>query len=163
MLSDIINKIPYIDTCKYVYVLFTMSVILIFIYWCFLLLYSNNDDDNIAKNIARKDIFNVKLFSLPFFDNCCSAWPLSHVVLYFIVGFLAPDCWKLTFILGIFWEILEIIMGKIIIGKGGYQGRRKNKHSEVEYSDSWWAGSWKDIVMNFIGLAIGVCLKKMIK
>ena len=39
------------------------------------------------KKMVYKDFMNYKIFSLPD-SNCCSLWPMSHLVLYLILGFI---------------------------------------------------------------------------
>ncbi len=112
------------------------------------------------KKMVYKDFMNYKIFTLPG-SNCCSLWPISHLVLYLILGFIFPDCWLLLFIVGALWEAMEVVGGKIPI----LNPQRKFKEGygddpDVEYSNGWWAGSFKDVIFNTIGLAMGVLLRK---
>ena len=62
-------------------------------------------------DIEQHNVLNLKLFNLNIFDeSCCSSWPLTHLIFYFIVTFIWPQYWYYIFVFGIFREIFESIM-----------------------------------------------------
>jgi hypothetical protein len=135
------------------YVILGAGIIFIWLYW-FILKRKYGKDD-----LADKDILNKKLFELPCIsETCCSSWKLLHFLLFLIVGFLYPQHWKLITILGIAWELYEVLMSKIM--KRPYQISRKN--NQLEYQTNWWAGSFSDILFNSAGLLLGLQIRKMI-
>jgi hypothetical protein len=111
---------------------------------------------------APYDILNKKLFSWKLFgDSCCSFWPISHFILFFILGAIWPGCHILLLLSGILWEIMEEIGGRTgdLFYKRIHKG--KNKFKNLEYT-RWWSASFKDIVFNIIGLYLGVGLRALI-
>ncbi len=115
-----------------------------------------------TKNVISSDMLNTKVFSIPWLENCCSWWPISHVVLYAVLGFFFPDCFVFLMTVGIAWEGMESMAAY-------FTGRERQKlvtpQSEgstplVEYSTNWWAGSTKDVLMNLVGFIIGWVLRK---
>ena len=106
------------------------------------------------------DIFNKKLINFDIFGQpCCSWWPISHFILYLILGFLFPD-YQLEFILiGIVWELLECLMG--FICRDFSSVKKGDDANGVEYV-YWMSGSFKDIIFNIIGLYTGVLLNRII-
>ena len=45
--------------------------------------------------------------------NYC-LWPVSHFIMYLMLGYIAPNYWWLWLLTGISWELLEAIIGRII-------------------------------------------------
>lgn len=138
---SIAEKIPLGGPCGGVYRIFLFIVLLICSYWIFLrLMYHDEVVDN--------DPLNKLVFKAPFLENCCSWWPISHFVLFFIIGLLYPNCGFVAMTGGILWELIEVIMSGLT-----RQPRQSIRHDSgaVEYSSNWWAGSFKDIFMNFAG------------
>ena len=66
-----------------------------------------------------------------------NGWNLSHIALYFILGVLSPSNIYLWFTLGIIWEIIESILGKM-------------------YGTEYWHGNFEDLLYNAIGLLAGI-------
>jgi hypothetical protein len=116
----------------------------------------------IGDNWIQKDPFNVQIFEWNWMENCCSWWPILHLISFFILGFLFPECWLMLFIAGILWEIVEVIVNRIIKGTMKKQPM-KLANNNIQYSDIWWAGSFKDIFFNGLGLLIGITLRKSVK
>lgn len=108
----------------------------------------------VGGNVATADPLNRKVFSLPCLENCCSWWPISHFLLYAILGFFFPQCFFLLFLIGIGYELLEMILAKIF----GSERQPLAEADHVEYSQNWWSGSLKDILFNVLGLVTGVAL-----
>lgn len=108
------------------------------------------------------DVLNRKLFHFPLLENCCSLWPISHFIVFLIAGFLSPRAWWLFIIMGAMWELFEVIMGKLTYGESFQRQALRSGvgSSEIEYSSNWWAGSWKDIAFNTVGIGMGVLLRR---
>lgn len=72
-------------------------------------------------------------------------FPLSHLVIYFIISVLFPTHWFFLFNFGLAWELIEFGLTLIV---------EKNKH----WTDAYWYANLFDIVMNSIGIYLGTCL-----
>jgi hypothetical protein len=90
-----------------------------------------------------------------------SWWPISHFLLFLILGFLFPDCGVFIITAGILWEIFESIMA--IIQGGPQQTVKSGSGNSVEYEFTWWAGSFKDIFMNTTGFFIGKGMRNLLE
>lgn len=114
--------------------------LLIIIYGTFLTL--------ISKNPENDDVLNREIFQLN--GKSYSLWPITHFVLYFVLGYYCPCYWKEFTLIGVGWEAFESINGK-----------DKSKHHVVstnsgkQYTE-WWSGSISDIIANSLGLASGI-------
>lgn len=152
-------KLPYCKECGGAYQILLVVFVMIVFYFFFL------RGAYEKKNVVHHDFMNVKLFDFPTLENCCSLWPLSHFILFFILGMLFPNCGVPLITLGVVWEGMETVFSKI--GKEDRQWVRSSKgnsskpKSKVEYSENWWAGSLKDIVMNISGFICGAMLVKL--
>ena len=145
-------KLPYCKECNNLYpILFIVSFIIV-IYWLTL----KNFVD--GKNIAVKDAMNYKVIDFPILKGCCSWWPISHFLLYLILGILFPDCGVLLMTLGVGWELFENLMGRII--SEGTPSVEESMRNALEYKNGWWAGSVNDIIMNFFGFICGWFIAK---
>lgn len=86
-----------------------------------------------------------------------SWWPISHIILYFILGYLFPNCWLPIMLMGILWEIVEYIAGLIFVH------RRKIVTSKgLQYNDKWWSSNLFDPLFNAFGFVAGVLAAKII-
>ncbi len=132
--------------CLQMWKIFGVVVTIIVLYWILLLYIHGSEEKSI-----HGDPMNKILFELPFLENCCSAWPVSHFILFTIIGFLFPDCDAMAISAGIGWELIEVGVYHAL-GKSRQGVRRSGK---VEYSSSWWMGSTKDIFMNIAGFYTG--------
>lgn len=110
-----------------------------------------------ADGMVQKDTMNVKVFDAPYLENCCSWWPISHFILFGILAFVFPKCWKILLVMGVLWELFEMLM-KAIFGQKSQPMRTGDNN--VEYSD-WWAGSWKDIIFNSAGIITGLTIRHL--
>jgi hypothetical protein len=135
------------------YKLFLLSVALIIGYWLFLLGTYSSETDAIYADPLNKIVFGV-----PAIENCCSWWPISHFILFFIIGLLFPDCGCIAIISGILWELFEVGAHAVI----GRERQYVRGETGVEYSQSWWAGSMKDILFNIVGFYSGKLVGKAI-
>ena len=79
-----------------------------------------------------------KLFISSYFDQ----WQLSHFIVYMIAASLYPHYKYTLLILGIIWEIIEVLLGHIYPDSNGV----------------WWYGTYKDIIANGLGILVGVYL-----
>lgn len=140
-------NIPYYDKCKGAYVFMIAIVFLIGFYSLFLITMYGYD------HMGEHDLMNQKVFSISMLDNCCSWWPISHLILFFILGLLFPYCDVPIITAGIIWELIEMILSKIFNRRR--QGMRVKGSETIEYSGNWWAGSFKDILFNIIGFYLG--------
>lgn len=134
--------------CTNMYYVFFVVVVIITCYWIYL--------HNIDKNPVEFDLLNRKLFSIDILGNCCSGWALSHLIFFFMLGWIFPECGKDAMIMGILWEGVEMMLSKATetprqamkVGEGKY-----------EYSQ-WWGGSFKDIIINAIGFYSAKTIKE---
>jgi hypothetical protein len=83
-------------------------------------------------------------------ETLLSFWPISHFVVYFILGlmFPHPGCAVFFMVGGVLWEVFEEFMGTIasnnvVVAEG------------VQYR-SWWSGRVDDIFYNALGYFVGV-------
>lgn len=121
---------------------------MIILYW-FLLLSIHKTEEN----AVEADFMNQIVFDAAFLENCCSWWPISHFILFTVVGFLFPECDVMAILAGIGWELAEVGV-YYTIGQQR-QGVRRYGSGKVEYSGSWVQGSYKDIFMNIAGFYVG--------
>ena len=127
--------------------IFIVIGILIMVYGCILHFTKSSD-------FLNKKIINIELFNKP----CCSWWPVSHFILYFILGFLYPGYQFEFIIIGIGWELFEHLTSPI-----SKLMRTNNENvKNIEYT-SWISGSFNDIIFNIAGLYTGVILNRLFK
>jgi hypothetical protein len=137
-------KLPQCQNCWGVYWIFLIVVIIILIYALILrLLY--------GKGMVYYDNMNKKLFTIPR-TSCCSSWPISHLILFFILGFIFPDCLIIIIIAGVLWEVIESIAATLTSSE---RHAVRSESSSVQYSGNWFAASGMDIVMDLIGVFAG--------
>ena len=115
----------------------------------------------LKKDSSDSDVLNKKIVNAPFLGkNCCSTWPISHVVLYAICAYIWPHKWKELFVMGLIWEFIEWVAG--ILQSNSIRPTTFNSPSEhddsIEYKQ-WWSFKYSDILFNLIGIIIGLCLK----
>jgi hypothetical protein len=104
-----------------------------------------------GKGIRDVDVLNKKIFDMPIFgERCCSYWPISHFVFYFILGLFFPQCGLIAMTLGVLWEIFETLFGRVMEGVS-QNPTPTNDSANVEYNGQWMTGSLKDILFNFAG------------
>ena len=102
----------------------------------------------------ERDPLNRKVFSMG--KNCCSWWPITHLLFYMVLGFFFPDCWLLILSVGVVWEGIEEAMAM-------FSGRESSSSAPLsestQYSKTWWGGSLTDILFNTVGFVIGAGIK----
>jgi hypothetical protein len=92
--------------------------------------------------------FDVELYNDPLIvklhpDLPFDKWQLSHFIVFMIAASLYPHYKYTLFVFGIIWEIIEIILGQFF-------ARSKD--------NQWWYGSHNDIIVNGLGILVGVYL-----
>lgn len=142
-----VQKLPFYSCCAGAYIVFLLLPILIAAYWLLLILFYGYD------NVATRDQLNIRILEVPWVENCCSWWPVTHFVVFMVLGFLFPTCDILIIGAGILWELVEMCLAWAV-GKSR-QGMRIGVEHHLEYSTNWWAGSFKDIFANIFGFYIG--------
>ena len=82
-------------------------------------------------------------------------WSFSHIMFFMLMGYLFPNTFIKTMLLGISWELFEHLYGKHRPGwLGGYGGECNNIATDRE-DGNWWYGKWTDIVCNAFGFLVG--------
>lgn len=145
---------PWYVRCKGPLIIFAIVIAAIVIWWLYLRQTWGDD------GVADHDAMNVKVIDVPYLENCCSWWPISHFILFFILGYFFPECWWELIIFGVLWELFEVVMWLFM--KRGRQSVRNTQSGTIEYSADWWAGSFKDVLMNSIGVLTGVLLRRAV-
>lgn len=106
--------------------------------------------DKFGDKIAKNDFMNKNISTnIPFVKNI-SWWPVSHFVMYFILGFMFPYCARGILTLGMFWEIFESTLGYLNLNRT----LDKPDPKIYQYS-SWWTGTVSDLIYNVIGFLCG--------
>lgn len=92
---------------------------------------------------SKNDVMNRRLFTIRIFgEKCCSLWPLTHFVLFFVIGMVYPNCFWYAMAAGIIWELIEGMTPALpVVGPLA---------DSLEYPD-WWKPSPKDILFNAAG------------
>lgn len=142
-----------VGECKSAYIALVIFALSVFVWNAYL--YSQGDD------WIASDPFNRKVIDINWLENCCSWWPILHFIGFAVLGFLFPNCWALLFVAGVAWELLEVFMNYLTRGTVRKQPMRITSQN-VEYSDVWWAGSFKDILFNSAGIALGMSIRKLL-
>ena len=86
-------------------------------------------------------------------------WSVSHYLSFLVYGFLYPNTFILTTLLGALWELFECYVGiakpKLLSGLGFCMPAGSgNKHK------IWWYGKPSDIIVNSLGFITGNRLHK---
>lgn len=144
-------KLPLCTKCGGAYRIFIFVFFVMVVYWFYLKLAFD------SKDMIHNDFMNKKVFDFPLLGNCCSFWPISHFILFFILGLLFPDCDIPIITIGILWEFFEMGLS-YVIGDEIHAVRRGVK--DIEYISSWWQGSTKDVVMDVAGFYLGKLIIK---
>lgn len=140
--------------CYGMWKIFALIVASILLYWVYLL-----NIDGTEKGAVLFDPMNKIVFNAPILENCCSWWPISHFILFTIIGFLFPECDLMAIMAGIGWELTEVTVYHAMGAER--QGVKHPGSEKVEYSGSWMQGSFKDIFMNIAGFYVGKTIAKI--
>ncbi len=141
---SLLSKLPYYNECKGAYFIFLFTLLLIFAYGL-MLRFTYGNSGRIQGDALNRNVIDVPGV------GPCSWWPISHFILFMILGILFPHCDILIIGAGILWELFEASMS--IIERRTHQ--TVNLSDGVQYNYSWWAGSFKDILMNIAGFYVG--------
>jgi len=133
--------------CRGIYKLFTVVVIVILFYWFFLLAIKGSNHETAYVDPLNRIVVRVNVL-----ENCCSWWPISHFILFFIIGLLFPrGCDLVAIGGGIVWELFEVCAYYTL----NMDRQAVRSGSGVQYSGNWWAGSFKDLIFNTMGFYLG--------
>ena len=109
------------------------------------------------KDPLQKPLFDEKL---PWLDG----WAFTHFWAFLLIGLLTQNVsvfLPLSFGVGIAWEIFEHVVGKERPGwMGGYGGC--NLATDKNEDGNWWYGNWTDLLMNGIGMILGIAFSMML-
>ena len=87
-----------------------------------------------------------------------NGWSMSHFLFNAAQGYMFPNQWRLCFILGVAWELLEYYLYNLKSSKlSQYLPCRLSDGERWVYPDAM------DIVFNASGLAFGIWLRKQKK
>tara|TARA_B100000902_G_scaffold364530_1_gene384559 strand:+ start:1004 stop:1390 length:387 start_codon:yes stop_codon:yes gene_type:complete len=91
--------------------------------------------------------FDIELYNDPLIvklhpDLPFDKWQLSHFVAFMIAASVYPHYKYTLFFVGIIWEIIEVILGHIYAGSNSV----------------WWYGTPYDLIVNGLGILVGVYL-----
>lgn len=114
-----------------------------------------------GENVVYKDVLNKKVLTLPFINFDCSWWPVSHFLLYGILGYYYPEQYLLILSIGVLWEIIEYI-AEIVVMKKKKRKPLREEDGSIQYCECWWQGGISDIIFNTIGFMFGYMLRKKI-
>lgn len=140
---------PYWERCKGAVWIFLFIVLIIVLYWIFLIWYDGH------ANVVHNDVLNVSVIEVEGIRPL-SWWPISHFILFFILGILFPTCDVLIIGAGILWEIVEVALLYILEKKTRQPVRINNR---IEYNGNFWQGSLRDIFLNILGFYTGKLLR----
>lgn len=117
----------------------------------------------IIRNDVSSDNLNQKIFTIG--NDCCSYWPITHFILYLILGTISKiENYFYIIVLSIIWEYTEELFGILNNPKYINIPYLFNKNikdpdiSKYEYKQ-FWEGSKKDIIFNILGLFVGYFIK----
>ena len=142
---------------QYLYLtLISLAVIIILYYIILKKIYKDKLVDN--------EPLNKKIITMPLLGkNCCSWWPVSHYISFFIFSYIWPQYWHHLFMLGVAWECVEWLLKYMMtpLGQELKFKRTRLENGSVEY-EQWWSSSNKDIIFNSAGIMSGLLLNKLI-
>ena len=127
-------------------------------------------NENSERKLIRNDIMNRVVVDLS--GQRLSWWRISHFLMYFVLGFLFPQCWLFLVVVGFLWELFEFAVQFF-----AYQDRHRFSDNDyrqhqtttattvpaIDYDTVWWTGSFQDIVYNLLGLFAGVMLARLVR
>ena len=121
---------------------------------------------SIFRWLAKKDPFDKVIFKSKFLNDICgetngySCWPISHFIMYVVLGLVAPDLWYIWLVVGIAWELVEYGGGKWLTSKGLQRvvNPTSKDTEDSQYASEWMGGSISDIIFNTTGLFTGMAI-----
>ena len=126
----------------YKYFLYFLCVISLIIY------YGNYRCKHLKKH---KDILEFSLFKNSN-KYGLDGWSITHLLFYFFIGFLYPNTFIISMVMGLIWELIETYIGYYkpeYIRGYGFCKLTGNKYKV------WWYGKWSDIIINITGFLLG--------
>lgn len=151
--DNILNRIPNVcenSNCNGIYLIYFYVLLAGAIYFSIVSLF--------FKGFNHRDYLNTIIYS----DKCLgkvSWWPVTHFVLYFILGLLFPDCDLIIIIVSFLWEAFEEFLGRFLYDNDIKMPFQDGTY-EVQYK-RWWRGSWFDILYNLSGYYSAKALVKL--
>ena len=86
-------------------------------------------------------------------------WMVSHFITFAIVGFYFPDTFIYAMFLGIMWEFVENMLGKVKTSTFKSFGfciiEKESKKRLKDNVSTWWYGQYEDVIADFIGFIFG--------
>jgi len=140
-------RTPETRHCRKVYQMMLLMFGILILYWLFLFMICGMEKITSCDQINRVLIDNK---TMKF-----GGWSLSHVIFYYIIGLLFPDCMLLAMTIGVLWEIFEEVLGMFKPINIGI-----TKSNGLQYSEGWIRGSVSDVIYNFIGFVAGALTVK---
>lgn len=93
----------------------------------------------VVVSVSLYPLLRTDIMERPFGRNgWMYGWPLSHLLLFFVLGLSSPRHWFVFFMLGVLWEVVEMTLSTVDAG--------------------YWYYILHDITINGIGLALGTGL-----
>src|SRR3989338_5527797 len=80
-----------------------------------------------------------------------SYWPLSHFMMHLILSYIYPMSVGLIFVMGLLWEFLEWLAGKLLGFWVNGIDLGLSKDRNIQYLDPRQIGSLKDLWFNALG------------
>ena len=82
-------------------------------------------------------------------------WGIAHFLFYGMLGYLYPSRWLFITICGVAWELIETVFKDhpFYLSKCNY-----STDSKQAGEAGWWYGRWEDIIMNTMGMVLGIAL-----
>jgi len=136
------TRTPQTRYCQGVYKMMLIMFGILTIYWLFLVMICG------LTRVTNCDQINRVLINTQTIKF--GGWSLSHVIFYYIIGILFPDCMLLAMTIGVLWEIFEEVLGSF-----KPTNVMSDKSSGLQYNEGWFRGSVLDVIYNFIGFVAG--------
>ena len=86
-------------------------------------------------------------------------WSATHFFWFMTLGYVYPETFIVSTLIGILWELFEHYYGKNRPGWLGGYGDCNGLLSDKEKDGNWWYGKWSDILCNISGFLIGQYIK----
>ena len=113
--------------------------------------------------LTGRDRMSETVFESEWIGSLCGEnglycyWPLTHFILYLVLGIGCPKIFPYLFLVGIMWELVECIIGKVAFKIKG----PRNTVKKTQYGKKWVSGKFSDLFFNGAGLALGLGIRKV--
>jgi len=94
----------------------------------------------------------------PPLDKYLDGWGISHFTFFATLAYFYPSQWVLIWLLGVFWELFEYS-----VKDRPFYLSRCHYDIATDKGEGWWYGRWQDIVMNSLGIALGLGLRRLLR